>query len=59
MTLESVDAALDEVRPFLRSDGGDVRVVAVEGGTVRLQLEGNCGTCSSSSATMSLSLIHI
>lgn len=39
MTVESVDAALEEVRPYLIADGGDVTVAAVEGGTVMLQLE--------------------
>ena len=39
MTVESVDAALEEVRPYLIADGGNVTVAAVEGGIVMLQLE--------------------
>ena len=41
MTVESVHAALDEVRPYLIADGGDVTVAAVEAGTgtVFLRLE--------------------
>ena len=41
MTIESVDKALDEVRPYLIADGGDVTVTAVEAttGTVFLRLE--------------------
>ena len=39
MTIESVDKALDDVRPYLIADGGDVDVVAVENGVVMLQLQ--------------------
>lgn len=56
MTVASVDAALEEVRPYLRADGGDVDVVRVDGGVVYLRLEGNCNTCKSSSATMSMGI---
>jgi hypothetical protein len=39
MTIQSVDAALEEVRPYLIADGGNVTVAAVEKGVVMLQLE--------------------
>ena len=39
MTLEAVDKALDEVRPYLMADGGNVTVVEVMDGIVRLRLE--------------------
>lgn len=39
MTIDSVDAALEEVRPYLIADGGNVTVAAVEAGVVMLQLE--------------------
>ncbi len=39
MTVEAVDKALDDVRPYLISDGGNVEVVAVEGGRVMLRLQ--------------------
>jgi Fe-S cluster biogenesis protein NfuA len=42
MTREAVVAALEEVRPYLQADGGDVEVVGVEGGVVSLRLEGAC-----------------
>lgn len=41
-----------QVRPYLLADGGDVEVVSVEGGVVALRLQGACGTCASSAATM-------
>mmetsp|Transcript_24265 Transcript_24265/g.79140 ORF Transcript_24265/g.79140 Transcript_24265/m.79140 type:complete len:456 (-) Transcript_24265:2156-3523(-) len=52
LNAETVDAALEEVRPYLIADGGNVEVVDVEDGIVRLRLQGACGTCPSSTATM-------
>ncbi|PRW61409.1 nifU chloroplastic isoform A [Chlorella sorokiniana] len=56
MTVEAVDHALDDVRPYLIADGGNVDVVAVEDGRVFLQLQGACGTCAASSATMKMGI---
>jgi len=56
MDVDSVNLVLDEVRPYLIADGGNVQVVAVEGGVVKLKLEGACGTCASATATMSMGL---
>jgi Fe-S cluster biogenesis protein NfuA len=47
-----VRQALDEVRPALRSHGGDVELLEVREGVVRLRLQGNCHGCPSSAATM-------
>lgn len=44
--------ALDDVRPRLRAHGGDVALVGINDGIVRLRLEGNCHGCPSSAATM-------
>jgi Fe-S cluster biogenesis protein NfuA len=44
--------ALDAVRPALRAHGGNVEMLEVDGGVVRLRLEGNCHGCPSSAATM-------
>ena len=49
---ERIEAALDDVRPYLGSHGGDVSVLAVDGDTVRLRLEGSCNGCGSSEATL-------
>ena len=51
-----IAAALDRVRPFLGSHGGDVRLLGVEDGVVRLRLEGNCHGCPSSTVTMKLAI---
>ena len=42
MTVESVAAVLEEVRPYLQADGGDLEVVGVADGVVALRLEGAC-----------------
>lgn len=47
-----VRQALADVRPALRGHGGDVELLEVRDGAVRLRLEGNCHGCPSSSATM-------
>ena len=39
MTPEAVNTALDEVRPYLIADGGNVEVAGVEDGTVYLRLQ--------------------
>jgi Fe-S cluster biogenesis protein NfuA len=47
-----VRQALDGVRPYLRSHGGNVELLDVCDGVVRLRLEGSCHHCPSSSLTM-------
>jgi Fe-S cluster biogenesis protein NfuA/nitrite reductase/ring-hydroxylating ferredoxin subunit len=54
---ERVERALVDVRPYLGSHGGDVRLLEVTGdGVVRLQLLGSCDGCPSSSVTLSLAV---
>jgi Fe-S cluster biogenesis protein NfuA len=48
--------ALDGVRPYLGSHGGDVTLLGLEEGVVRLRLEGSCHGCPSSSITMKLAI---
>jgi Fe-S cluster biogenesis protein NfuA len=47
-----VRQALEQVRPYLRSHGGNVELLSVSDGIVRLRLEGSCDGCPSSAATM-------
>jgi NifU-like domain len=49
---ERVLQALDQVRPYLRSHGGNVQLVDLNEGVVRLRLEGSCHGCPSSTMTM-------
>jgi Fe-S cluster biogenesis protein NfuA len=54
LTLEAVDRALDEVRPMLIADGGNIDVIEVDAvsGVVKVSLVGACNTCPSASVTM-------
>jgi Fe-S cluster biogenesis protein NfuA/nitrite reductase/ring-hydroxylating ferredoxin subunit len=57
LPLESrVRGALDEVRPYLESHGGDVELLGVADGVVRLALRGSCDGCASSAATLKLAI---
>ena len=51
-----VRGALDEVRPYLESHGGDVELLGVEQGIVRLRLQGSCDGCPSSAMTLKLAI---
>jgi Fe-S cluster biogenesis protein NfuA/nitrite reductase/ring-hydroxylating ferredoxin subunit len=53
---ERVRGALDEVRPYLESHGGDVELLSLEEGVVRLRMEGSCSGCPSSTATLKLAI---
>jgi Fe-S cluster biogenesis protein NfuA len=44
--------ALDSVRPYLQSHGGNVELLGVADGVVRLRFQGSCNGCSSSAATL-------
>lgn len=52
MMNEQVQEVLNKLRPFLLRDGGDVELVDVEDGIVRLRLMGACGSCPSSTITL-------
>ena len=47
-----VTTALDGVRPYLQSHGGDVELVGVRAGVVRVRLHGSCNGCSMSAVTL-------
>jgi Fe-S cluster biogenesis protein NfuA len=48
-----IEKALNEIRPFLNSDGGDISLVEViDGKHVKVRLEGACTSCSLSMSTM-------
>ena len=56
LTLPNVELVLDEMRPYLIADGGNVAVRSIEGGVVKLELQGACGSCPSSTMTMKMGL---
>lgn len=50
---QKVETALDTIRPYLQSDGGDVKLINItDDGVVQLELTGACGDCSMSHMTM-------
>lgn len=49
---QRVEEALEEVRPALRMDGGDVELVGVQGGVVQVRLLGACGGCPMATMTL-------
>ncbi|MGH7823590.1 MAG: NifU family protein [Candidatus Binatia bacterium] len=57
LSLETrVQQALDKARPYLRSHGGDVKLIGIDDGVVRIALEGTCKGCPSSAVTLRLAV---
>jgi len=52
MTKEEVQGVLDKVRPMLQADGGDVELLDVEDGVVKVRLVGACGGCPMATMTL-------
>lgn len=49
---EKVEKVLDEIRPMLMRDGGNVELVSVDGGVVKVRLQGACAGCPMSQMTL-------
>jgi Fe-S cluster biogenesis protein NfuA len=56
LTEENVELVLDEIRPYLMADGGNVEFVEIDGPIVYLRLQGACGSCPSSLTTMTMGI---
>lgn len=56
LTSENVETVLDELRPYLMADGGNVELVEIDGPTVKLRLQGACGSCPSSTMTLRMGI---
>ena len=56
LTQENVEAVLDELRPFLVADGGNVEIVEIDGPIVKVRLQGACGSCPSSTMTLKMGI---
>lgn len=48
----NIEFALDEIRPFLKNDGGDISLVAIEKNTVKVKFEGACSSCTVNQMTL-------
>ena len=53
---DRVQGALESVRPYMESHGGDVELLALEEGIARIRLRGSCSDCSASSVTLELAI---
>ncbi len=53
---EEVESVLETLRPQLMQDGGNVELVDIEDGIVRLRLVGSCSSCSSSLMTLKMGI---
>lgn len=47
-----VEVALEEIRPFLQSDGGDVSLIGIENNVVTIEFLGTCTSCSINQMTL-------
>ena len=50
--LNNIENALQEIRPFLKNDGGDISLVGVEKDIVKVKFEGACSTCTVNQMTL-------
>jgi Fe-S cluster biogenesis protein NfuA/nitrite reductase/ring-hydroxylating ferredoxin subunit len=53
---DRVDLALEHVRPYMESHGGNVELLSLEDGVARLRLEGSCSDCSAAAVTLELAI---
>jgi len=53
---EEVKRALEEIRPLLQADGGDVKLVGVDEGVVKLKLIGACSGCAMAKMTLKMGI---
>jgi len=56
---EKVEAALNKIRPSLMADGGNVELVGVDSGVVKVKLTGACGGCPMSQMTLKMGIERI
>ncbi|WP_071517851.1 NifU family protein [Geitlerinema sp. PCC 9228] len=56
LTPENVEQVLDQLRPYLMADGGNVELVEIDGPIVKLRLQGACGSCPSSTMTLKMGI---
>ena len=49
---KKVESALEEIRPFLLSDGGNISLLSINDNIVKVQLMGNCVSCSVNQTTL-------
>jgi len=53
---EEVEAVINEIRPLLQGDGGDIELVGIEGGVVKVRLRGACAGCPGAQMTLKMAV---
>ena len=53
---EQVEAVINEIRPLLQADGGDIELVGVEEGVVKVRLRGACAGCPGAAITLKMAV---
>ena len=53
---QRVDRALDQIRPAIRMDGGEVELVEIEEGVAKVRMMGACGGCPMSTMTLKMGI---
>lgn len=56
---ENVEKALEKIRPSLQADGGDIELVDVKDGVVKVKLTGACGGCPMSQMTLKMGVERV
>ena len=51
---EEIETALEQIRPALQADGGDVSLIDINDGVVSIKLQGACGSCPMSTMTLKM-----
>jgi Fe-S cluster biogenesis protein NfuA len=49
---EKIEKVIEEIRPFLQADGGNIELIDVQEGIVKVKLVGACGSCPMSQLTL-------
>ena len=59
LSKEKIEEALNEIRPGLQADGGDVELVDIEDGVVKVRLKGACAGCPMSQMTLAFGIERV
>lgn len=51
---EKVEESIGKIRPFLQRDGGDIELIDIVDGVVKVKLKGSCGSCPMSMMTLKM-----
>lgn len=51
-TINKIEAAIEQLRPFLKADGGDIKFLRIENNVAKVKLLGACQSCNMSAMTL-------